>query len=88
MARDPVDHATLDALALSANPSGSAVAHQEVEDLRLENQRLRAGLSLIVEAGMAHGPAWCVAQARGFLLDLDFDGYPETGRPETEPPAP
>ncbi len=88
MSRDPVDHAKLDALARSANPSGSASASLREQELEIENMRLRAGLRLIQEAGLVHGPAWCVAQARGHLLDLDYDAYPETGRPETEPPAP
>lgn len=50
-----------------------------------ENERLRYGLRLIQEAGSVHGGAWCVAQAKGFLEDLDFDQYPETGKAPAQP---
>lgn len=41
-----------------------------------EVKRLRHGLQLIVDAAIHHGAAWCVAQARGYLEDLDFNQYP------------
>lgn len=48
--------------------------------LESENDRFRAGLQIIIDAGAIHGGAWCVAQARGYLHDLDFDEHPETGK--------
>jgi hypothetical protein len=51
---------------------------EEVSEIR----RLRNGLNIIAQAGTVHGAAWCVAQAYGYLNDLDFDQYPETGKPQ------
>lgn len=45
-----------------------------------ERDRLRRGLSIIVESGAIYGAGWCVAQARGHLENLDFDQYPEDGK--------
>ena len=52
----------------------------EVVKLKEERDRFRAGLQIIIDAGAIHGGAWCVAQARGYLEDLDFDQYPNTGK--------
>lgn len=52
-----------------------------VAALESENARLMAGLRIIIENGEQYGTGWCIAQARGYLYDLDFDSYPETGRP-------
>lgn len=46
-----------------------------------ERNRFREGLNIIAQAGTVHGGAWCVAQAYGYLNDLDFDQFPETGNP-------
>jgi hypothetical protein len=54
---------------------------REIDRLRVENARFKAGLQIIIEAGAAHGAGWCIAQARGHLEDLDFDQWPETGKP-------
>jgi hypothetical protein len=53
-----------------------------IAELEVENLRLATGLKTIIRSGLGHGAAWCVAQARGYLEDLDFDAYPETGRPD------
>lgn len=55
--------------------------NMRVEQIEAESARFRAGLEIIKEAGAIHGGAWCAAQARGYLEDLDFDMYPETGKP-------
>lgn len=61
------------------DPVGSLLAsHAYLAD---ERNRFRAGLQIIKEAGAIHGGAWSAAQARGYLEDLDFDMYPETGKP-------
>jgi hypothetical protein len=57
----------------------------DLNEAQRERDRFKAGLEIIMEAGPIHGGVWCKAQARGHLLDLDYDHYPETGRPETEP---
>jgi hypothetical protein len=54
-------------------------------ELEAEIVRLRNGLSLVMQGAHAYGAAWCKAQARSALFNLDFDAYPETGKPETEP---
>lgn len=59
----------------------------EIERLTKERNRYKAGLEIIQEAAPIHGGVWAKIQARGHLLDLDFDMWPETGRPETEPDA-
>jgi hypothetical protein len=46
-----------------------------------EIERLRAGLNIIAQAGTLHGAAWCVAQAIGYRDNLDFNEFPETGKP-------
>lgn len=50
-------------------------------DLAEERDRFRAGLLIIKASGAVHGGAWCTAQARGYLEDLDFDMYPDAGKP-------
>jgi hypothetical protein len=54
---------------------------RRLAEIETENARLKHGLNIIAQAGLIHGGAWCVAQALGHLHDLDFDTYPETGRP-------
>jgi len=62
------------------------VSRQAIDETLFELERLRRGLQIIIDAGGVHGSAWCIAQARGHLEDLDFDSYPETGKPPvTEP---
>ncbi len=54
---------------------------EALKKLEPEVERLRRGLNIIVQAGTVYGGAWCIAQALGHLHDLDFDTYPETGKP-------
>ena len=54
---------------------------EDWSELIRENTRLKAGLKIIIDAGATHGAGWCVAQAKGHLEDLDFDMWPETGKP-------
>jgi transcription elongation GreA/GreB family factor len=62
--------------------AAAAVRRQGALDcMTAENERLRRGLQLVQEAGPIHGGAWCAAQAKGHLEDLDFDEWPETGKP-------
>jgi hypothetical protein len=55
-----------------------------IADLEAEVSRLRIGLSTIHQGALTYGAAWCKAQARGTIFNLDFDAYPKTGRSETE----
>ncbi len=44
-----------------------------------ERNRFQATLELIRDSDYAN--PWCKAQARGALNNLDFDEYPDTGKP-------
>lgn len=60
---------------MSDQLSGNATSERIAE--------LEAGLQLIREAGAIHGGAWCAAQAHGYLESLDYDMWPDTGKPPT-----
>jgi hypothetical protein len=57
--------------------SGSDIFKEAAD--RIED--LERGLNIIAQAGTIYGGAWCVAQALGHIHNLDFDMWPETGRP-------
>jgi hypothetical protein len=68
--------------------SGDGIIQEQstrIAELEAENDRLRDGLSLIEQGAQFYGWAWCKAQARGHMLNLDFDDFPKTGKAETEP---
>lgn len=64
---------------------GGSLNHVQGRALIREVERLTRGLNIIIQAGALHGGAWCVAQALGHRDDLDFDEWPETGRPPINP---
>lgn len=62
-------------------PGALRMAADEIDRMMARIAELESGLNTIAQAGTLYGGGWCVAQARGHLESLDFDMWPETGKP-------